>query len=99
MEERNYYVETSVWGMIPKGRPREMRRASLQFLRRSHPANYFISEAVLNEVGRSNEVTLSQINEVLKAVAPTLLEISEAAKELAQFYRGLHIHISDAVLI
>ena len=86
MDKRNYYVETSVWGMIPKGQPREMRRATLQFLRRSQDANYFISLAVLNEISRSTVDTISEINEVLKAVAPGILEITEEAEELAQFY-------------
>ena len=36
MAERSCYIETGVWGMIPKGQPREMRRASIQLLRRLH---------------------------------------------------------------
>jgi hypothetical protein len=72
--------------MIPKGQPREMRRATLQFLRRPQDVNYFISLAVLNELSRCEPLLLSQIDEVVRAVMPEVLEISEEAEELAQFY-------------
>ena len=65
MVERSFYVETSVWGTIPKGQPREMRRASLQFLRQSPRRSIFISPRVLSEIDASNESDRAQMMEVL----------------------------------
>jgi hypothetical protein len=86
MAERGYYVETSVWGMIPKGQPRAMRRATLQFLRRSLGGTYFVSQVVLDEVSLCPEPLRAQIMEVFEAAAPTILEVTPACYDLAQAY-------------
>ena len=86
MKERSYYVETSVWGMLAKGQPREMRRASSQFLRRLTSENCFVSAVVLREAMAAGEKDREQIAEALGRVQPTLLEITPEAEELAQHY-------------
>ncbi len=86
MTERDYYVETSVWGMIPKGQPRELRRASLQFLRRRPRPAFFISPVVLDEISACQEVERSQILEIVETTTPTLLEVTPESYELARFY-------------
>ena len=86
MADRSYYVETSVWGMIPKGQPLEMRRATLQFLRRSPNPNYFVSPVVLREIGVCPQKARLQIMAVLKATSPMLLEVLRECEELARFY-------------
>jgi len=86
MPERYYYVETSVWGMIPKGQPREMRRASLQFLRRFPRPAYFVSPVVLDEISAADENSRSQIQELMQSTAPTMVEATTEAFELARFY-------------
>jgi hypothetical protein len=86
MTERSYYVETSVWGMIPQGQPRELRRASLQFFRRLPRPAFFISSVVLDEIGACEQTDRSQILEIIEATAPTLLEVTLESYELARFY-------------
>jgi len=86
MTERRHYVETSVWGMIPAGQPGEMRRASLQFLRRSPRPPLFVSAVVLDEINAASEAARTAILEVVEETAPTLLEVSAEIHELAQFY-------------
>ncbi len=86
MTERIYYVETSVWGMLPKGQPREMRRASLEFLHRLTSQSGFVSSVVLKEIMAAKEVDRSQMVESLERVRPTLLEPMPNAEELAQHY-------------
>ena len=86
MPDRSYYVETSVWGMIPKGQPKELRQASLQFLRQAPSPNFFISPVVLREIIACSTKIRSQIMVVLKEHTPTILEVSEECEELAQFY-------------
>ena len=86
MPERDYYVETSVWGMIPQGQPREMRQASLQFLRRFPRPAYFVSPVVLEEIEAANENSRSQILEVMESAAPGMIEVTTEAYELARFY-------------
>lgn len=82
--ERSHYVETSVWGMIPKGQPKEMRRASLQFLRSAR--HRFVSPVVLDEIRVAPEDARSQVLEVLESVRPTLLEVTIECYELARYY-------------
>ncbi len=53
MGGRSYYIETSVWGMIPKGQPKEMRKASLQLL---HSARKFFASAVVLETPECAEL-------------------------------------------
>ena len=84
MPGRSYYVETSVWGMIPKGQPREMRRASLRFLRRQ--LQFFASPVALYEIGACAELARAQIMEVFDALQPTILEVTAGIEELAGFY-------------
>src|SRR5437660_423399 len=91
MIERRYYVETSVWGMIPPGQPREMRRASLQFLRRSPRPLLFISPVVIDEIHMAPETARTPILEVITATVPTLLELTQEAQELAQSYIDANI--------
>lgn len=86
MVERSYYVETSVWGMAPKGQPRDMRRVTLQFLRQLQGANHFISQTVLDEVCDCEEVIYAQIMELIESTGPTILEMTHECSELARFY-------------
>jgi len=86
MKERSYYLETSVWGMLPKGQPREMRRASLQLLRRLTSQTCFVSPVVLREIMAAQEADREQIAEALQLLAPTLLQSTPEAEELAQHY-------------
>lgn len=86
MTARSYYVETSVWGMLPRGQPREMRRSSVEFLRRLTSQSGFISAVVLKEIMAAQEADRSQIVEAIERVRPTLLEASPSAEELAQYY-------------
>ena len=87
MADRSYYVETSVWGMIPKGQPKELRQASLQFLRQAPSPNFFISAVVLREITACSPKIRSQIMVVLKERTPTMLEVSGECEDLAQFYQ------------
>lgn len=86
MDERQYYVETSVWGMLPKGQPREMRRSSLQFVKRLTNQNCFVSEVVLREIMGAPEEDRTQINQVLNRVDPAVLEMTPEAEKLAEYY-------------
>ena len=86
MVERTFYVETSVWGMIPKGQPREMRRASLQFLRQVPQPSLCMSEIVMQEIDLCSESDRSQIMEVLSRSAPTRLDVTQECHDLARYY-------------
>ena len=86
MIQRSYYVETSVWGMIPKGQPREMRRATLSFLRQVPRACCFVSKLVVEEIEACNEPIRASILRMYRDVAPTRLEVTDGMRELAQFY-------------
>jgi hypothetical protein len=86
MADRDYYVETSVWGMIPKGQPRELRKATLQFLRRCPGASYCVSAVVLDEINACDEATRTAIMEVFETSAPRELKVTPEARELARFY-------------
>jgi predicted nucleic acid-binding protein len=82
--DRSFYVETSVWGMVSKGQPKEMRRASLQFLRRGR--RFFVSTVVLDEISAAPESDRGQILVMLESVRPVLVEVTAEAVELAGFY-------------
>jgi hypothetical protein len=86
MTDRDYYVETSVWGMIPKGQSRELRKATLQFLRQRPDARYCVSAVVFDEINVCDEAIRTQIMEVLQASAPRELKVTRQARELARFY-------------
>ena len=84
--ERSYYVETSVWGMLPKAQPREMRRASQRFLGRLASQGCFVSPVVLKEILLAPEADRTQIMEVLEGLGPVLLGATPEAEDLAQHY-------------
>jgi hypothetical protein len=86
MDKYSYYVETSVWGMIPKGQPQDMRLPTMQFLRRVSPERCYISSVVLKEIGACKEPQRSAILRVLNAMKPQVLTESQADRELAQHY-------------
>lgn len=86
MSERRHYIETSVWGMIPHGQPREMRRATLQFLRRTPSPSLCVSPVVLGEIEAAPEPARTAIVEILKELSPTVLDVTAEAVTLAQFY-------------
>ncbi len=82
--ERSLYIETSVWGMIPQGQPREMRRASLQLLRL--PRKFHVSQLVLREINDASEEVRAQIMDFLEKVRLEALEVFPECEELAQSY-------------
>src|SRR5262245_61081889 len=84
--DRKYYVETSVWGMLPKGQPEGLRRPSIEFLRQIPQASCFVSRVVLQEIDACTERVRAAIMVVLESIQPTVLEISENTADLAQFY-------------
>ncbi len=86
MKAWSYYVETSVWGMIPKGQPREMRRTSLQFLRRFPRELFHISTVVYREIAASDESSKFQIMEVLNELIPISFDVTSEVDFLARFY-------------
>ena len=86
MQEHKYYVETSVWGMIPKGQPRELRRTTLRFLHRMLPSACFVSKVVLEEIDACSEDLRASIYAVMDSIAPTVLAESLEARGLAQYY-------------
>jgi hypothetical protein len=86
--ERSYYVETSVWGMIPKGQPREMRRATLRFLRQVPREWCFVSEAVLEEINACQEPVRTSILRMYSDIEPAYLHLTDEVRELAEFYIG-----------
>src|SRR5437870_3270473 len=86
MTDRDYYVETSVWGMIPKGQPRELRKATLQFLKQWPGASYCVSPIVLDEISVCDEAIRTQIMEVFKGSGARELKMTPEARELARFY-------------
>jgi hypothetical protein len=72
--------------MIPKGQPREMRRASVQLLK--SPRHPFVSPLVVKEISAAPEAARAQIMEVLESVRPTVIEMTPESAELARFYIG-----------
>jgi hypothetical protein len=86
MIDRSYYVETSVWGMVPKGQPPDMRRATIRFLRQMPRRQCFVSRVVLNEINVCSPSIRKVIHRYYAAVQPRLLELTEPIKELASFY-------------
>ena len=84
--EFKYYVETSVWGMIPKGQPRVMRRASLQFFSRVPKTRLFISRVVLDEVEDSPESVRGPILRAIDSIKPSVLEVTIQASSLSRAY-------------
>jgi hypothetical protein len=92
LKERSYYVETSVWGMLPKGQPREMRRSSLQFLRRLTGQNCFLSAVMLKEIMAAEEADRVQIVEAIERVQPIIANVRKSEQYRgANLLRG-HIH-------
>ena len=87
MIEHKYYAETSVWGMIPKGQPRVMRRASLRFFSRVPKERLFISRVVLDEIEDSPESVRRPILRAIDSIKPSVLEVTTQGFEAIP---GLH---------
>jgi len=79
-----YYLETSVWGMIPRGQPRELRRATLRLLNQHR--DFVVSPAVLAELSAAKESLRNEIMELFDEVGPRVVSNSSEVIELAAAY-------------
>ncbi|MGQ0635492.1 MAG: PIN domain-containing protein [Planctomycetaceae bacterium] len=89
MSGRTYHVETSVWGMIPKGQPGGMREASLRFLRRR--GRLLISAVVTDEILLAPEPIQQQIYRVLESIECEVVSVTAACRALALRYHDAGI--------
>ena len=87
------YLDTSVPNFIFADDAPEKRDITKEFYRAVEKNIYeiYISELVLEEINDAPEPKKEQLADLIRRVAPALLEITEEAKELAGFYveRGI----------
>lgn len=88
MRKLKLYLESSVWNFFFADDAPEKKDIT-KILFNSVGKNVyeiFISEVVLREIGNASEPKRSSLFELVNKFAPTELEITEEAEELAQIY-------------
>jgi predicted nucleic acid-binding protein len=94
MKKPQLYLETSVWNFIFADDAPEKKEITLRFFDKIKKGEYeiFISDVVIEEIGRASNEKRSLILNVIKDYKPQKLIINEEVVELAKNY------ISEGIL-
>lgn len=94
MKKPQLYLETSVWNFIFADDAPEKKEITLRFFDKIKKGEYeiFISDVVIEEIGRAGDDKRSLILNVIKDYKPQKLIINEEVVELAKNY------ISEGIL-
>lgn len=93
MPAPTFYLETSVWGSLAPGQPRDRKQKVRQLLRLldGMRGQCVISEVVLTEVKKASPDEADQILERIDRMQPTIHAISEAIETLALAYTAADV--------
>lgn len=85
MRKLKVYIETSVWSFAFAEDVPNYREDTLAFLERCRAGVFetFVCPLVLEEIERASEPLRTKLAELVRQIAPTLIEFSPAAAELA----------------
>ncbi len=94
MKKLQLYLETSVWNYYFADDTPEKKEITLRFFDKIREGEYeiFISDIVVEEIGRANANKKQSLLNIIGEYGPTKLIVSEEVAELAQQY------ISEGVL-
>lgn len=94
MKKLQLYLETSVWNFVFADDAPEKKEITLKFFDKIKKGEYeiFISDVVIEEIGRASGEKRSLILNVIKNYKPIKLIINEEVVELAKYY------ISEGIL-
>jgi hypothetical protein len=85
---RKVYIETSVWGMTLPDQPRALREPTMRFLRQCDSGLFraYISEVVLDEIGRAPGPVAAKMRREIDKLAPAILLLGREGTKLAKAY-------------
>ena len=85
MKTPRLYLETSLWNFIFADDAPEKKEVTLRFLDKVRRGSYmvFISNVVLEEIGRANEDKRAKLLSIIGEIQPELLELDEEIIALA----------------
>jgi len=88
MKKLQLYIETSVWNFYFADDAPEKKDITLSFfsLIKNREYDVFISNIVLDEINRANELKLHQLSRLIEEVVPQLLIVDEQVINLAKTY-------------
>ncbi len=88
MRKLKLYLETSVWNFYFADDAPEKKEATLQFFEQVKKGKYeiFISEIVLNEIGKAAEEKIIKLLDLIKQYQPVKLEVNDEILNLAEKY-------------
>jgi predicted nucleic acid-binding protein len=88
MKKPRLYLETSLWNFCFADDAPEKKDVTLRFLEMVRLGKYrvYISNVVLEEIGRANEAKRLQLIEVINELQPELLELDDEVIALAERY-------------
>ncbi|PIZ16026.1 PIN domain nuclease [Candidatus Desantisbacteria bacterium CG_4_10_14_0_8_um_filter_48_22] len=110
MKKKNYYFDTSIFNFMFADDAPEKREVTEKLFKilSKQAEGIFISEEVAREIGRASEPRKTQVEDLVRRVAPQMLEIDSEAEALAdryiregiipEKYRADAIHIAVAVI-
>jgi hypothetical protein len=88
MKTPRLYLETSLWNFCFADDAPEKMEVTLRFLEKVRCGAYlvFISDVVLEEIGRANEPKRAKLLSIIDEIQPELLELDEEITALAERY-------------